>query len=638
MAGLLNGALPSFDMDGGAVLLALVRGVAVACLLSVFGTMAFRSLVAPRAFARLGEAERIDLDRRIRRWAWWGLGAAAASLLLWLPLQSSAIAGASSLVAAGRAVPTVVADTSFGHILLLQMAGVAATALALRVSPGRCWVATLLAGVALALQSGHSHSAAMYAPPSFLLGSELLHLLAGGAWLGGLWPLLLVVRHGPPRAGAMACRYFSPLGKYCVVAVLATAAWQFWELIGGFPGLVGTAYGWVAVGKMVLFAVLFAFALVNRYTLGPLLLGAEPEGARRALVRSIAVQSLAGLAVVLAAGLLSQLSPAIHSEPVWPFSVEPSLVTVREDAEFRDEVLRAVFALMGAVAIFGLAIAWRARRWFPPLAGVVAAALVVRAVPHLDLLFVPATPTSYYRSPTSFGAASILAGGALYPSHCASCHGADGHGDGPQAKGLPIPPADLTAPHLWDHADGELFGWIAHGMAAPAGGLAMPGFSNVLNDDDVWALIDYIRAHNAGVAYAASRAWPLPVQAPSFQLRCGAADETDLAALRGRVVRLAFGGATPGAEDGAITVLAAGEETAARQGGCVADDAALRDAYAVVTGLPAARLDGAEVLIDANGWLREVRPPGAASDAAAVKAIVATPLQAAAGGMSHHHE
>ena len=82
----------------------------------------------------------------------------------------------------------------------------------------------------------------------------VLHLLAGAAWLGGLLPLLIVVQSVPAPAAALACRRFSPLGTTCVLVLAATAGFQFWVLIGGLPGLLGTAYGLVALAKIVLFA------------------------------------------------------------------------------------------------------------------------------------------------------------------------------------------------------------------------------------------------------------------------------------------------------------------------------------------------------------------------------------------------
>jgi mono/diheme cytochrome c family protein len=41
--------------------------------------------------------------------------------------------------------------------------------------------------------------------------------------------------------------------------------------------------------------------------------------------------------------------------------------------------------------------------------------------------------------------AQAPSGAALFERHCASCHGAEGRGDGPLASALSRPPADLTA-------------------------------------------------------------------------------------------------------------------------------------------------------------------------------------------------
>ncbi len=490
----LNGALPSFDLDQGGPWLALARGLSVASLLSLFGTLVFAVLVAPRALSRAAEGERAGLRARLRSWTLHGLEASIFLLLVWIPLQAADIAGTETLPATCVVVPEVMRETRFGQLVMLQLAGLLILAVWLR-RRGPQWVAMLLAGLVLALHVGHTHAASMVPLSGLLLASDIVHLLAGGAWLGGLLPLWLMVRHAEPRVGTAMCRFYSPLGKYCVVAVLATAIIQFSELIGGFAGLVGTAYGWMALVKMALFGMLFGFACLNRYRLAPALIGADTERARRTLQRSIAWQTVAALAVVLAAGVLSQLSPSMHTQPVWPFAEQFSLVTVQEDAEFRAEVLRALAMLALAVLIAGAGLVWR-RRWFGWLAILIAIPLAAAQGQHLDLLFIPATPMSFYRSPTGFSADSIAAGAALYPQHCASCHGSTGKGDGPLAAKLPVPPADLTAPHLWGHTDGELFGWLHDGIENPEGGLSMPGFGTTLDDDQIWALIDFIRARN----------------------------------------------------------------------------------------------------------------------------------------------
>ena len=90
--------------------------------------------------------------------------------------------------------------------------------------------------------------------------------------------------------------------------------------------------------------------------------------------------------------------------------------------------------------------------------------------------------------------ATIARGAALFPVQCARCHGATGRGDGPDARALSVAPADLTAQHLWNHSDRELFGWLSRGIERPQGTVVMPGFADVLPESDRWALIDFLRA------------------------------------------------------------------------------------------------------------------------------------------------
>src|SRR6202034_1896360 len=101
----------------------------------------------------------------------------------------------------------------------------------------------------------------------------------------------------PPEAGATAARYFSPMGKLCLYGLVVSAAYQGWSLLGGAAGVIGSAYGWMAIVKAALFAVLFGFAWINRYRLAPALLNAYGDGATRVLVRSIALQTGFGLTI-----------------------------------------------------------------------------------------------------------------------------------------------------------------------------------------------------------------------------------------------------------------------------------------------------------------------------------------------------
>ncbi len=622
--------MPPFDPEGGLALI-LLRAAAVAPLLSAFGTLVFGVAVAPRGFAGAPDEVTGPAWRALARLCRISLVAAVAGAMVWLVAESGQLAGASGLVGAVQATPTVLSGTVFGHALTLRLVALvlALAVLGSRRSVLRWRGATVLCGAALCLHAAHSHAMAMVHGPSVLLATQVVHLLAAGAWLGGLPPLLLVVRLSPPRIAAAACRWFSPLGKWCIAGIVLSAVWQFWSLIGGVVGMIGTAHGLTDAGKTALLIVLLGFAARNRYRLAPALRGGVPELARRDLLRSLALQTSIGVLIVVVAAVLASLQPAMHLQPLWPFAWRPSLVALAEPELRREFGLAALAALAGLALVAGGLLVRRVR--LPLIAA--GAAMIVWATPHVGVLMVEAYPTSFYRSPSGFSAAAIAIGAELYPTHCATCHGARGQGDGPAAKRLAVPPADLTAAHLWDHSDGELFWWLSHGMDNPEGGLAMPGFADVLTEDERWALIDWVRANNAGVALGTGRTWPRPTPAPRFQADCAGGRSMDLADLNGQVARIVIaGGAAPAhAGDFLTIIIGAGAADA-----CVNTDPATLLAYGLVTGTSPESLAGTQFLVDQNGWLRALARPGDPPLPDAI-AICRAPLDVPVGGGHVHH-
>ncbi len=120
------------------------------------------------------------------------LVAAMLALPAWLVLEASAIAEAANARQALAAIPTVLFSTSFGRVLIAQALTLLAAILAVKVQQSPQWrLATVgFAGLATVLEAGHSHAFAIEDGPSLLLFSQSVHLLAAGAWLGGLAPLL----------------------------------------------------------------------------------------------------------------------------------------------------------------------------------------------------------------------------------------------------------------------------------------------------------------------------------------------------------------------------------------------------------------------------------------------------------------
>jgi len=97
--------------------------------------------------------------------------------------------------------------------------------------------------------------------------------------------------------------------------------------------------------------------------------------------------------------------------------------------------------------------------------------------------------------------AQVAEGRVAYRAQCARCHGANLEGQPNwrerQANGrLPAPPHDASG-HTWHHPDGDLFGIAKHGLApyAPPGYQSdMPAFEGVLTDDQIAAVLAYIKS------------------------------------------------------------------------------------------------------------------------------------------------
>ena len=346
----------------------------------------------------------------------------------------------------------------------------------------------------------------------------------------------------------------------------------------------------------------------------------------------VLVAILAAISAIVAGGILAASAVGSPVRVPWPLPIRLSAAAL-DDEDLRREVATGLLLLAGsAFACMGLV--WRRLR-VPVLAAIVCGAAL--GASHLDVLVVPAYPTSFYRSPTGFAASGIVRGADLYGRHCAGCHGVSGRGDGPAAKGLSVPPADLTAAHLWDHPDGELFWWLSHGIDDPDGaGLRMPGFGEVVGEDALWALIDFVRANNAGIALATAGRWPRPIKAPPLTASCQDGRKLGAPDLADRVVRLIVlgdrpSGRPPTAPDGVQDIVVSAGQ--AMPEGCRADDPDLLVALTILTGQSAAGLAGSEILIDPAGYLRARAGPDTAgrwfdtdSLSAEVEAICSRPV------------
>ena len=111
-------------------------------------------------------------------------------------------------------------------------------------------------------------------------------------------------------------------------------------------------------------------------------------------------------------------------------------------------------------------------------------------------------------------AAQVALGAKLYAGHCGACHGMKLEGQ-PNwqrrlANGrLPAPPHDESG-HTWHHTDEVLFGITKHGLVppyAPPGYQSdMPAFAGTLSDEEIRAVLAYIKSHWTNPELLAARA------------------------------------------------------------------------------------------------------------------------------------
>lgn len=488
----------------------LARAIHFAATLSLLGVFVFLAVVAEPVLARARLTDATAFRRTLRRVAWASLAVALLSGALWLVAEARSMSGRSLAdVFSQDVIGVVLTRTRFGRVfeirlaLLLVLAAILAMGERLDGRPGAAllrWAAVLLgSGFAATLAwAGHA-AAAQGVEGDVNAASDVLHLVAASAWLGALLPLaLLYARAGSDGswldAARAATRRFSLLGITAVATLLVTGIVNSWFLVGGIPGLLGTLYGRLLLVKLLLFAAMVGVAAVNRQRLTPQLNdSAAPAVALRRLRRNALIETTLGLGILLVVGALGTEPPGAHLPPDWPLPFRIALDAFPPSPALdREAVLYAVGMAAGLAALVVAALR-RRQRWL--VAGIGLALLVAAGRVPLAWTLEDAYPTTFYHSTVPADAPDIVAGAATYADQCAPCHGADGHGDGPAGRDLPVKPADLTAPHLFAHREGDLYWWISQGRSNGA----MPGFADALSERQRWQVIAFIRARAAGV-------------------------------------------------------------------------------------------------------------------------------------------
>lgn len=313
------------------VAMGALAGLTYLGLLTAAGLVVFAALVLP-----VGHDDP-RLRRRVRRLARLAAGLGAVTAVLQVPVAALYAQGLE-LTDADRVLASLelslVRNEAWAAAVLTLGLAVAVGALG-STAPTMPRRALMLAGAVTALAApvlvGHSRA---YGPAALVLGVDLVHLLAGATWLGGLVGLTLLVGRGDdPGAGESAglaagrvLGRFSVLAGGLLVVLAVSGVLLGWRILGSTSALTTTTYGVLLLVKVSLALIVATLGGWNRWRLLPWL-ESEPQRALSRVRRVLLAEAL-GLTVLLAVtGFLVNRPPIdLPEAPQPPRPVSESLV------------------------------------------------------------------------------------------------------------------------------------------------------------------------------------------------------------------------------------------------------------------------------------------------------------------------
>lgn len=263
------------------VTLAVVRAVYFFAVLQLFGWLIFDLFIGQPGWGRRAAA----------------LAAIAlVAMTAWLAIETNLMSGEPVSL---HTLGIVLGETQFGTLWIWRaVLFIGLFVLTLWRNRAATVAAAIGAALVLILTAASGHGGADGS--TVHLTGDAIHLLAVGAWLGGLVPFAVAMQR--PDAGATAWR-FSTLGVVSVCVILVTGAINAWFMVGNIPALIGTPYGRLLIVKLVLFCIVVAVAAVNRFRL-------VPGGDVDALRRNAWIETALGSAIVIIVAVLGTMPPA----------------------------------------------------------------------------------------------------------------------------------------------------------------------------------------------------------------------------------------------------------------------------------------------------------------------------------------
>jgi copper resistance protein D len=287
--------------------LALCRFAHLLAAMLAFGMSAYLWAYAP-------ERLRLALSPIVRRLALIASLVALITAIAWLGLESASMADEWSAAVDPDQIGAVLTDTAFGHAWSLHLVLGAALVAVAAFGPRDRWAATsLVSGVLLASLGLVGHAAMQTGAEGALhRANHAVHLMAAGAWIGGLVPFAMCLRayeRDDLRKDAVrAMAGFSFWGQFIVAAIVLTGVVNIALTSHHPPVPPTTPYRALLVAKLIIVVIMILLALFNRFVLATRLKASA--NALTALRATSVAEVALGCVVIALVSVFALLDPA----------------------------------------------------------------------------------------------------------------------------------------------------------------------------------------------------------------------------------------------------------------------------------------------------------------------------------------
>jgi copper transport protein len=275
-------------------------------------------------------------------------GASAAGVSLWTSLKGSIVENTLESrfgrVWGLRAIDWVLLGAlllsarAMGRGVIGELsAGDADRMMLTRRPPRAILVLLAIGGAYLAITPALAGHASIESPVAVFFPSDVLHVLAGSVWVGGIACLLFALpgatrklEGGERSRLLLTClTRFSPIALGAVLIIAVTGVIQAYIDVRSFHGLFHTTYGALIIVKIVLLACLIGFGWVNRERVIPALERLVGDGRAPGGIGALARRTMRGefalmLCVFGVTAALISYAPPIDAAS-GPFSTNTSI-------------------------------------------------------------------------------------------------------------------------------------------------------------------------------------------------------------------------------------------------------------------------------------------------------------------------